>query len=100
MIRPETISFLNEMLTAPSEKPIRFEAVLVTQGSPGDGRTLGDLDLRNRTGLEVVALCRGTGPEFQCNPGPGTRLAAGDRLIVIGDRPAVGRMAEVVGRRE
>lgn len=100
MIHPHSTSFLNEMLTAPSEIPIRVEAVVVSKGSEGDGRTFGELDTFGRTGLKVIATCRGPGGDFLCNPPLDFRLAPGDRLIVIGDHPSVDRLAAIVGRWE
>ncbi len=100
MIHPHSTSFLNEMLTAPSEKPIRFEAVVVEKGSEGDGRSFGELDTFGRTGLKIVASCRGPGGDFLCNPPLDYRLAPGDRLIVIGDHPSIDRLAAIVGRWE
>jgi voltage-gated potassium channel len=100
MIHPETTSFLTEMLAGPSTTPCRVESVVVEKGSEGDGRTLGEVDPYRRTGLQVAALVRGPGAEFLCNPPRETRLAAGDRLIVIGERESVDRLAAIVGRWE
>ena len=100
VIHPETTFFLNEMLSAPSEKPVRVEAVVVAKGSEGDGRSLAEVDVYARTGLQVIALCRGAAGEFQCNPGRETRLAPEDRLLVIGDLHSVDRLAALVGRWE
>ena len=100
MIHPDATVFLNEMLSAPSEKPVRFEAVVVVKGSEGDGRTFGELDLYRRSGLRVAALTRGEAGEFVCNPADDTRLTPDDRLIVIGDVHQVDRLAAIVGRWE
>lgn len=100
MIHTETTVFLNEMLTAPSEKPIRVEAVVVTEEKRAVGRTLTDLDVFRHSGLQVIALCHGPEGEFTCNPGGSVRLEAGDRLVVIGDFERVNRLAALVGRWE
>jgi voltage-gated potassium channel len=100
IIHPETTLFLNDMLAAPADRPIRVEAVVVAKGSEGEGRALGSLDLFRRTGLRVFALCRGAGADFVCNPPADTLLATEDRLIVIGDFPSVDRLAAIVGRWE
>jgi voltage-gated potassium channel len=100
MIHPEGTGFLNEMLAAPSERPVRFEAVVVAAGGPAEGKTLGEMDLFRRTGLRIAALAKGTAGEFLCNPGAATRLAAEDRLVVIGDLHQVDRLAALVGRWE
>jgi len=100
MIHPEATVFLNEMLSAPSEKPIRIEAVVVTQESGAVGKSISELDIYRRTGLQVIALCHGEGGPFTYNPGNGERLAAEDRLLVIGDSERVDRLAGIVGRWE
>jgi trk/ktr system potassium uptake protein len=46
------------------------------------GRSFGDLALESRLGLAPVALRRGT--EVTVNPDPGTTIAEGDELILIG----------------
>jgi len=98
MIHPQTTSFLNEMLSAPSDTPTRVEAVQVEGGTAG--RTLGEVDAFGKAGLTVFALCRAGSGEFLCNPPGDVRLAAGDRLIVVGDRSSVDHLASIVGRRE
>jgi voltage-gated potassium channel len=98
MIHPQTSSFLNEMLTAPSPTPTRVEAVEV-EGA-GAGRTLGEIDPFRRTGLVVFAMTRAGSTEFLLNPPDATRLAAGDRLLVAGPTQSVDALAGPVGRRE
>ena len=64
-----------------------LEWVKVVEGSDVAGRTLGELDFRNRTGATVVAVQReeeGT----DSNPGPETTVRADDTLIVLGPREA------------
>jgi len=100
MIHPAATSFLNEMLAAPSDLPVRFEAVEVVPGSEADGKTLDELRVFERTGLLVVACRRGTEGAFSYNPPGDTRLAPGHRLVVIGDWHAVDRLAAIAGRWE
>ncbi len=58
-----------------------FEA-RVGSGSPADGRSLRELDLRGRSGATVIAVERDD--EVLGNPGPEFRLAAGDVLVLMG----------------
>ncbi len=57
--------------------------VTLGDDSPGAGRTIAELEIRHRTGMTVVALVR-PGAEPVIAPGPGERLAGGDRIVVIG----------------
>lgn len=63
--------------------------MLVAEGSPAAGRSLGELDLREETGAIVVALVRGD--ETIPAPGPEQRFEAGDTVVVVGPAEAVGR---------
>lgn len=47
-----------------------------------DGQTLAESQIRARTGLNVIAIETGSGEVV--NPSPGTRLAAGNVLLMIG----------------
>ncbi|ERN40445.1 K+ transport system, NAD-binding component [Rubidibacter lacunae KORDI 51-2] len=47
-----------------------------------DNQTLADLELRNRYGLNVIAI--GEGETFEINPLPNYRLASGAAMVVIG----------------
>ena len=98
MIHPQTTSFLNDMLTAPSPTPSRVEAVEVSAACAG--RTLGELDAFGRTGLVAFAVARRGSAEFLLNPPDATALAEGDRILVAGDRASVDALAAIVGRRE
>ncbi|HSN68786.1 MAG TPA: cation:proton antiporter, partial [Thermoanaerobaculia bacterium] len=63
------------------------EIFLVREGSPIAGRTVGDLDLRARTGATVIAIVRNQ--QSFPSPDTGFRLDAGDHLILVGGHAAV-----------
>lgn len=50
------------------------------------GSTLVEADVRAETGVNVLAVQRGE--ETIANPGPDTRIEAGDTLVVLGPREA------------
>jgi CPA2 family monovalent cation:H+ antiporter-2 len=56
---------------------------LVRAASPAVGRSLGELDLKGRTGITVVAVVRKG--KAVTNPPGDWRLARGDILVVLGD---------------
>ena len=66
----------------------------VERGSEAAGKTLGDLNLRGRTGATVVALSRAG----QSTPLPpaGTRLLAADLLALTGSGDAIGLAAALL----
>jgi monovalent cation:H+ antiporter-2, CPA2 family len=82
------------MLRAPGQTAGASEAVLdaleagtvdlfrLERGSPAVGRTLRELDLRNRTGATILSIVRGEKPIP--NPDPGLTLETGDTLVLVG----------------
>jgi voltage-gated potassium channel len=84
LLRPHVISFLDSVITDAGIE-FRLEQAKVPKGSHLVGQTLADAQIAQRTGLIVLALRRAAalGPPI-FNPGPETRLEAGDVLIVLG----------------
>lgn len=66
----------------------------VEEGSLAVGKTLGELNLRGRTGATVVAVSR----DNERNPSPtsATRLAVGDLVAVTGSEQAIDRAAALL----
>jgi CPA2 family monovalent cation:H+ antiporter-2 len=58
------------------------ETLFIDEGSPAIGRSVGELDLRKRTGATVIAVVREGGTEV--NPGPEYAFAAGDIIVMLG----------------
>lgn len=54
----------------------------IAEGSPYDGRPLGDAALRSRTGVSVVAVARAG--EVEPSPGPDFTLTGGDLVVAVG----------------
>ncbi len=54
----------------------------VAPGSPAEGASLRELDLRRRTGATVLSVVRGETP--MSNPTPDLCLEAGDALVLVG----------------
>jgi hypothetical protein len=70
-------------------------AVLRTR-APGLGRTLGEADVRARTGCTVVGVERDC--EVVTDPGPGFRTPEGDELIIAGTDEGTNRFTETMGQ--
>jgi trk system potassium uptake protein TrkA len=54
------------------------------------GKTISDLDLRRRYGLNLLAVCREN--QFEINPSPLTRLAKGSLMVVIGSNRGIDQL--------
>lgn len=81
MVRPSVVSFLDKMLRA-TDSSLRFNEVLVDPGSKAAGRSLGELYVRENTGLEVIGVYRAD-KTIVYNPAHDTKVNGGDALIVI-----------------
>jgi len=64
-----------------------FTALRIAEGSSVDGRTLGELNLRGRTGATIVALLRGD--ERIAFPEAAERLQGGDLVALTGSHDAI-----------
>lgn len=74
-----------------------FTALRIGEASPANGRTLGQLNLRGRTGATIVALLRGD--QRIAFPEAGEQLQAGDLVALTGSHEAIGAAGEMlVGR--
>lgn len=72
-----------------------LEWVDVEADSPLAGRSLREADIRQRTGVSVLAVQRGD--ETITNPGGETQLEAGDTLIAVGTGEECQRFQSLVG---
>ena len=68
--------------------------VTLETASPGAGRTIGELQIRRRTGVTIVAIVRDN--QAITVPEPSETLHAGDRLIIIGRRQDSGPFHKLV----
>jgi TrkA domain protein len=73
---------------------LSVEWLRVGAGSPLAGQSLAEAAVRERTGASVIAILR-EGNALP-NPQPDERFAAGDTLVVVGDRAQVGRFGDLL----
>ncbi len=81
MLRPSVVTFLDQMLRVTGET-LRVEEVVITPALAD--RTLGELNLAERTGLLVMAFKPVDRKTYEFNPPVDTPLRKGDVLIVMG----------------
>jgi CPA2 family monovalent cation:H+ antiporter-2 len=70
------------------------ETLVVEEGSPANGKTIGELELRNRTGVTVIAVVRDGQTEI--NPGPELRIQAADALVLLGSPEQIDRAVKFI----
>ncbi len=69
--------------------------VLAPAGSTYADKTLGDTQIRSRTGASVVAVLRAN--DVIASPKPDFGLVGGDQLIVIGTEEGLAGVTELIG---
>jgi voltage-gated potassium channel len=84
MVRPSVVRFLDEMLRD-KRGAFRIEEIAVTAGSPLDGKTLREADVRGKFGMGVLALRTAPEEPWTYNPGADLKLARGAVLVVMGE---------------
>lgn len=87
MLRPTVVSFLDEMLRVTGES-LHLEEMRVDEFPALLNRSLGEINIRKRTGALVVAI-KSQAQGYQFNPGAQTVLRSGDILIVLGTEEQV-----------
>lgn len=67
--------------------------IVLTEGSPYVGRTLGDTAVRTRTGASIVAVVRDR--QVYASPRPDFRFAEGDVVVVVGTAEGTATVAAI-----
>jgi CPA2 family monovalent cation:H+ antiporter-2 len=70
------------------------ETVFIENTSPSVGKTIGDLKLRTRTGVSIIAITRDG--QTQINPGAESKLQAGDILVLLGGAKQIDHAIEQI----
>ena len=86
------IADLNEI--AGVLKSASTEAVFIEHTSRFVGKTIGELKLRTRTGVSIIAITRDGQTEI--NPGPDSKVQAGDILVLLGGAEQIDRAIEEI----
>jgi voltage-gated potassium channel len=98
LIRPHVVGFLDRMLRSGQEGTWRIEEVEVTDECAAAGKTLGSLNLAERSGMPVLAMTENEGRNITYYPAPETVLKPRSRLVVMGERQQVETLRGVIQR--
>jgi len=82
MLKPMVSDYL-DVVTGGGELELRVEQLQLSGTSPVVGKSIRDLEIRQKTGTSVLAV-RKPGEPFDTNPSPDTRLEENDILITVG----------------
>ena len=81
-----------ELVSLLRRSGVRFRKLTVKPGGPLDGKTIGEVDVRERYGVLIVAANH---DQWQVAPRGSQSLAAGDSLYVIGSQKSLAGFEEV-----
>jgi voltage-gated potassium channel len=91
LTQPRVTEFLGSV-TLDSGLELWLEEMVIADDSQLAGQTVGDCDIRHRTGASLVGLFRKASGDM-ISPDTNTLLAANDVLIVLGTREQLARLA-------
>lgn len=97
VVRPHVAEFVDVVMHERSME-FRMQEVVVPANSCFAGRTLRELDLRQRAGVLVLAV-RDSSGAFRSNPDPDTVIAPGDVVIAVGTETGLQRLCELADDR-
>ncbi|GAW48543.1 MULTISPECIES: potassium channel family protein [unclassified Nocardioides] len=95
-LQPDVAEFLDVVMHE-ENLDWRVQQVLAAAGSELDGRRLGDLDLRTRTGALVLAVRRSPEAPFEPNPPDDLVVPAGALLIALGTQAELSLLSALAG---
>jgi voltage-gated potassium channel len=98
MLRPTVVTFLDMMMRDP-RNTLRFEEATVEEDSHFAGKTIGEADVRRKTGAIIVAVRDGETAQYMFNPSGNCMLKPRDVLVLIGDLEQVGKLRRLADKR-
>jgi voltage-gated potassium channel len=96
VMKPDIMEFIAELTGQGSDISLTFEELsLKDLSSEFIGRTIRDLDIRNKTGANIIGLRMPDG-EFVINPLPETELNQNTKLIALGNSNQIVAMRKLI----
>jgi voltage-gated potassium channel len=93
IIRPHVTDFF-DVVTLDNGQELWLEEFVLADGSLLRGQTIGQADIRQKTGVTIVAIVGRDGGST-ITPRAGTQLESGDQLIVLGTREQLTKLEEL-----
>ena len=96
VMKPDIMEFIAELTGQSSDISLTFEELSLKDiSSEYVEGTIRDLDIRNKTGANIIGLRMPDG-EFVINPLPQTRLNKNTKLIALGDSKQISDMRKLI----
>jgi voltage-gated potassium channel len=93
MIRPHVTDFF-DVVTLDNGQELWLEELVLAAESPLCNQSIGEADIRRKTGVTIVAVIRHEG-QSTITPKTNTRLESGDQLIMLGTRDQINSLEEL-----
>ncbi len=97
MIRPAVVTFLDMMLRE-REEILRFEEILVKEGSSLSGKTIEEAGIEKETGSLLVAIRKAGSSNYSFNPPKKTEIHKDDILVLIATPDIVREIEKMAGQ--
>ena len=97
IVRPHVTDFF-DVVTLDGGIELWVEELTIGEGSQLVGKTVGESDIRRKTGVTIIAVMQ-SGQTSARMPTADTKLSAGDDLIVLGTREQLAQMENLTGQR-
>ena len=94
IVRPTVIDFIDLAMEA-GDLGLRMDELIISEQASLVGKTLVDAEVRKKYDIIVVAIKRSDQPMI-FNPGPDTKLMAGDILIILGESSCISSLARTL----
>ena len=99
MLRSPSVPLISMSEIAEALGTASTETLILEDNSPATGRTIGELELRRRTGATIVAIVRDGRTDI--NPGSEFKFEAGDIIVLLGTPEQIDLAVEQInGARE
>ena len=96
VMEPDIMDFISQLTGQDSDISISFEEFSLDNAAIGDMElTIKDLDIRNKSGANVIGLKTGNG-KFIVNPPADAKLTRDAKLIVLGSEDQIKGMRELI----
>jgi voltage-gated potassium channel len=93
-LRPNVIDYITLAAAGDEQGGVRMEEIIVSEGSKLSGKSLKEIDIRARYGLNVIGIRKPDG-KLIFNPSPDYSVATDDTLIMVGDIDQLARVSEL-----
>lgn len=98
LLRPGVFDYLDLVAHGVSLE-YRLEELLVERDSELANKTIGEMEVKARTGAMIIAVRKASDGEFNTNPNKDTRIDAGDLLIALGTEDDLSGLEKICGIR-